>query len=421
LAGVTVTEIDPSGGYSRAFRIDITQPVDHNNPAGQTFIQRLYLHHADESLPMIFNTNGYAVRANYINELAGIISSNHICVAHRYFVDAKPNPLDWKYLTIQQAAADHHRIVEMLKTIYQGKWITTGVSKGGTTALIHRRFYPDDGDVTVAYIAPISLGIEDPRYDDFLLNRVATAACRKKIRNFQRRLLEKRDQLIPFVENFLQESSDHFSLGADGVFEYAVMEYLFVFWQYGPRDCSVIPDESASDETLFNHLSETVGLEFFSDESGEYYAPHYYQAYTQMGYYRLITDHLEDLLVSTTDPSYSIYCPKNVDLNFEPWVMQDLLNWLQNSGNNIIYLYGALDPYTAAAVELTGNTNAVKIVKDGFGHGIWIKDLNDSEKDLIYDHLESWLGITINRSNTNLLNETYRPLYFKKRSGIRLN
>lgn len=49
LAGVEVTEIAPDGPYVRAFQIDITQPVDHNNPGGQTFTQRAYLSHLDES------------------------------------------------------------------------------------------------------------------------------------------------------------------------------------------------------------------------------------------------------------------------------------------------------------------------------------------------------------------------------------
>lgn len=184
LTGITVTEMTPSSGYSRAFQIEITQPVDHNNPAGQTFTQRLYLHHADESLPVIFNTNGYNARSTYIHELAGIITANHICAEHRYFPDARPNPVDWKYLTVGQAASDHHHIVELFKTIYQGQWITTGISKSGVTALIHRRFYPNDVDATVAYVAPFCLGVEDPRYDDFLLNQVSTAACRKKNHRF---------------------------------------------------------------------------------------------------------------------------------------------------------------------------------------------------------------------------------------------
>ena len=49
---------------------------------------------------------------------------------------------DWEVLDIFQAAADHHRIVAALKSIYSGARINTGHSKGGMTAVFHRRFYP---------------------------------------------------------------------------------------------------------------------------------------------------------------------------------------------------------------------------------------------------------------------------------------
>ncbi|MHC1704297.1 MAG: hypothetical protein AB9846_10350 [Tenuifilaceae bacterium] len=55
LEGVTVTEIPPQNGYPREFQIDITQPVDHNNPGGPKFTQRAYLSHIDETMPMISN------------------------------------------------------------------------------------------------------------------------------------------------------------------------------------------------------------------------------------------------------------------------------------------------------------------------------------------------------------------------------
>lgn len=416
LQGITVTEIAPSGGYTRAFQIDIIQPVDHNNPSGQTFTQRLYLHHAGESYPMIFYTNGYTAGATYIHELAGFFTANHLCAEHRYFPDARPVPTDWQYLTVGQAASDHHHIIELFKTIYQDRWITTGISKSGVTALIHRRFFPDDADATVAYVAPFSLGVEDPRYDDFLLNQVSTAACRKKITDFQRRLLEKREDLLPFVEDLMEDSGARFSLSAGEVYEYGVMEYIFVFWQFGPGDCSQIPAENVTDRELFDHFNGVVGLDMFSDGAIDQYGPHYYQAYTQMGYYRLITDHLEDLLAYATDPSYSIYAPRNVPLNFDASVMPPIISWLQNSGNNIIYIYGALDPWTAGAVIPTASTNALWFNKAGKDHRVRIGDLSDSERNRVFTALENWTGISINRSSTvHLKDPVHQPHYMKKK------
>ena len=63
LEGCTVVEIDPPSGahFERAFQISMTQPVDHDNPDGPTFTQRMFLSHYSESAPMVLVTWGYDV------------------------------------------------------------------------------------------------------------------------------------------------------------------------------------------------------------------------------------------------------------------------------------------------------------------------------------------------------------------------
>ena len=70
LPGASVVEIESRYGYPHVFQIDLRQPVDHDNPGGRTFTQRLYLYHADESLPVVFSTNGYSITSEYVAELA---------------------------------------------------------------------------------------------------------------------------------------------------------------------------------------------------------------------------------------------------------------------------------------------------------------------------------------------------------------
>jgi hypothetical protein len=136
-----------------------------------------------------------------------------------------------------------------------------------------------------------------------------------------------------------------------------------------------------------------------------FYEPVFYQFYTELGYYRLVTDHLQGLLITLPNISYSFFAPQGVSLNFDPAVMQDVLQWLQTEGNNIIYIYGELDPWTAGAVELTGQTNALKIVQPGANHYINIVDLD--EKALVYSTLESWLGVQIHEGG--LYNPSLTP------------
>src|SRR6185436_7084690 len=98
---------------------------------------------------------------------------------------------DWSFLTVEQSAADFHAIAQSFHMLYKGAWVNTGASKGGMTSIYHRRFYPDDLDGTVAYVAPSSDGVADPRYDQFL-DTVVPAECMAKVRAAQVDMLKNR-------------------------------------------------------------------------------------------------------------------------------------------------------------------------------------------------------------------------------------
>ena len=155
LPGVAARAIPPHHGYAQAFRLDITQPLNHDDPGGPTFTQRAYLSHVGTDAPMVLRPDGYAATEQSLEELAGILRANGLYVTHRFFPGAEPSPVDWTYLDIRQAAADQHRIVTELREIYTGLWVSAGASKSGMAALFHRRFYPDDVAATVAYVSPL--------------------------------------------------------------------------------------------------------------------------------------------------------------------------------------------------------------------------------------------------------------------------
>ena len=105
----------------------------------------------------------------------------------------------------------------------------------------------------------------------------------------------------------------------------------------------------------------------------------YYQAYTQVGWYRLNSDHLQDFLVKNKKPSYSYFAPADIPLKFNADAMIDISQWLKENGNNVIYVYGNMDPITACAVEISDKTNAIKIVQQGANHYLKINDLDEKE------------------------------------------
>jgi len=395
LPGVDVREIEPNWDYPREFEIDITQPIDHNNPDGPSFTQRLYILHESENNPVVFLPSGYQVSERSYSALAYLTGANQIAVTHRFMPGSKPDGMDYQFLDIRQAAEDHHQIVDLFKSIYDGPWISYGGSKGGLAALYHRRFYPEDVEATVALVAPIMFGTEDSRFDKFLLEDVADEDCRNRLKQFQRQVLQNKQEIIPLVIDYLSQRGEPYSWDIELILEIGILEYFFYFWQYGDGDCNSIPDSNATSSEMFTHLTDNIWFEDYTDPSIDWAEPVYYQIYNEMGYYRLITDHLQDLLTSLEYYSHRVFLPVNVDVAYKPEVTQDINNWLQSEGNNIIYIYGSQDPYTSCAIELTGQTNALKIVQSGANHRIYLWDLDDAE--LVYSTLEEWTGIEINR------------------------
>ena len=144
--------------FKESYEVTFEQPLDHKNPKGEKFHQRVFVSFADYNKPVLLETEGYAARGNSGGELQRMLGGNQVTVEHRFFGKSAPEPLKWEYLTIKQSADDLHAVVTALKTLYAGKWVSSGMSKGGQTALFYKCFYPDDVDATVAYSAPVNIG-----------------------------------------------------------------------------------------------------------------------------------------------------------------------------------------------------------------------------------------------------------------------
>jgi PS-10 peptidase S37 len=395
LPGFQVTPIQTLQGFAQSFQIDFTQPVDHAAPAAGTFAQRFYLSSRSDSAPMVFYTSGYGISRNFEPELSALLQANQILLVHRFFPDAVLP--DWRYLTIRQAAGDQHRIREALGKLFPGKWVSTGASKGGMTALFYRRYYPGDVDATVAFVAPLMPSPDDPRFASFL-SHVGKADCRQKLRDFQRLVLSRRASLLELFKQYNQGQNYAFSIiSEEAAFEYSVLEYPFAFWQYGAEsDCAGIPGTGASDQQLLDHLVDVSSPYYYSDQGFLYFQPLFYQAYTEIGYCPYIYNHLQGFLQVVLQPDYRAFAPRGVDLVFRPEVMQDVIPWLQNQGQRIIYIYGGIDPWTAAAAQPVGGLDVVKVVQPGGNHSLKIGDLD--QKELVIQTLEEWLNIQIDRS-----------------------
>ena len=394
LPDVQVTEISPEHNFcERQFQIDITQPLDHDNPNGESFQQRLYLSHVDESLPVVFFPSGYWARATTLYELTEMMGCNQIAACHRFYDGALPDNLDWQYLTIEQAAADFHQIVQVFKQVYAGSWISTGRSKSGMSALFHKRFYPDDVDATVAYAAPLPVGNPDQRYMAWL-DAQGTSECQDRTRQFQRALLRRRAEFEPLLASYFADQGTSACCDIGIVFEWLVTEYRYTFWQQQNPNCQAIPDTAASAPAMFGHLLQVCwhAISYSENQSITSRAYHY-QLLTEFGDIVYDNAHLLDLLNDKDGSTIALLAPADVDLTFDATVMPDIVTWLQTSGDCIVYIYGGMDYNTAVGIELTGEADALKVVEPNADHGVQIRDLFDQQE--VLTRLESWLGFPI--------------------------
>jgi hypothetical protein len=389
-----VEEVIPAGShFARAFKLTLPQPVDHANPSGQKFNQTIYLSYVADSVPTVLETRGYAIYRNHVQELSTMLGANQIYVGHRYLAEGLPEPTNWTYLTAAQIAGDYHRIKTLLGPTFTGPWVSCGASKGGITALMYRRHFPDDVAATVSYVAPVMFDTADARFDNYILNQAGDSACRAAIVSFQRAALLRRTSLLPLIEHHAYSQGYTYRLGIEATFEIGLLEYPFFFWQFSYGDCSEIPDSTATTTELWNYYQMMANIDWLNDEAMDYFAPVFYQQYTELGYYRLITEPVADLLEIEPHPSYSQFCPEGVARVWKPDVMQDLNSWLQTEGDNIVHLYGGRDPYTAAAIELTGQCNALRVIEPGEDHNVKIADLSTRQAEVL-DSLETWTGVT---------------------------
>ncbi|MEM9488921.1 MAG: S28 family serine protease [Myxococcota bacterium] len=397
--GLDVVEVpDQAPAGYRFFLLSYSQPVDHDAPAGAHFVQQMALLHRDSDAPMVFEPLGYSLYAPHVAELTELLGANQLTVEHRYFGSSRPEPATWHHLTIDQAAADHHRVVQAIRPLYSGAWVSTGVSKGGMTAMYHRRFYPDDVDATVPYVAPLSFGPEDPRYQPFL-DHLGDADCRQRIRDYQREALSRRDSLVPILEALAAQYGTGFNLirgGADAALDVTVGEYQFTFWQYGPGSsaCATIPGVDADDLAMLEPIMQNG---FATTDLGvTEYRPYYYQAMTQLGYPRIDVSHLADLLtVDPNDPT--LYTDGLPQPAFDWWAMFDNALWAFFEAESILYLYGDSDPWTAAAFPIhpLGKRDTHTFTVAQGNHQARILDLDPAERDQALTILESWTGVAI--------------------------
>lgn len=394
LKGVITVDSLPSDYSTEKYVVTIRQPLDHKHPEKGSFTQRVVISHEGFDRPTVLVTEGYggdyALNPRYRDELAGLFQTNTVFVEHRYFSGSVPDSVDWQYLTAQNSASDLHLITTLFKQIYPQKWISTGISKGGQTALIYRAFFPNDVDITVPYVAPVSRSAEDGRHEPFL-NVVGDKKTRQAILSFQREVLKRRGEIIPLMEKFCMEKQLSFRISMNEVLDYCVLEYSFAFWQWG-TPASQIPANSATTEVLFKHLTEISGPDYFA--TGQPTQAFFIQAARELGYYGYDIEPFKDLLFIRTSKDYlqRIMLPEGITIQFQPELYKKLTNFIVTSDPRLIFVYGEYDPWTSVGItKLDGKKNMFVAIQPKGSHRARINTLPDSLRDKVIQTIKLWL------------------------------
>ncbi|WP_268848023.1 S28 family serine protease [Flavobacterium aestivum] len=387
--GAEISEIKNLEGYTESYQLILNEPLDHKHPEKGTFKHYIYLSHHDFNSPMVIETHGYNA-GNIKSEVSKLLKANQVAVEYRFYGKSRPNPVPWEYLTNDQAIEDYHNITTKLKELYKGKWISTGISKGGETSLIYKSKYPNDVDVAMPYVAPLISTQEDPRTVEHV-KIVGTPECRAKVTHFQRALLQNREALLKEIVAYGEKEKMTFTeVSIDEALEYATLEFPFSFWQWGAK-CEDIPADGASPKELFDYLNKVVGISYYNDKQYFDLLPSFYQHMTELGYYGFDFEPVKDLLKTVKSTSNLRFAPKGVDNTYNPEYIKKVRKYVETKGNKILYIYGGYDTWFSCAPTPSPKLDALKMVLPGGSHSTRVKNFPKEDQEKIMATLDRWL------------------------------
>ena len=394
-----ITEVKPleSKEFAEKYVTYFTQPLDHDRPELGNFRQRVIVSHVGFDRPTVIVTEGYgagyALSPRYREELSKMFNTNMIFVEYRYFLESTPEPRDWQYLTAESSADDLHAVFEAFKKIYPGKWISTGISKGGQTTMLYRTFYPDDVDISVPYVGPLCYGVEDGRHEPFL-RQVGTAEERKKIEDFQLEVLKRKGTLLPRFEKHCTEKGYEFFGSVEEIYDYSVLEYSFALWQWG-TPVSTIPTCDADDDAIYKHFMAISEPSYFAKGGGN--ESFFVQAARELGYYGYDIRPFKKYLSIKSSKGYlkKLMLPEDAKhIKFDKTLSKKITKFLKKSDPKMVFIYGEIDPWSAAApmwLDTSKKKNMHMFVQPRGSHRARINTLPEEMKQEAISIIKEWL------------------------------
>ena len=385
--------------FHEKYVLKFRQFVDGDNADKGTFDERIFVGFQGYDRPTVLVTEGYYAhygeRQNYTEELCQMFNANVVLCEYRYFGESVPMPTNWDYMTVDNSLRDYHRVHQALGSLFTGKWISTGISKGGQTTMFYRATYPNDVDVSVSYVAPLNRSVEDGRHEKFLDKQVGTKEERKAIVKAQQQLMQRKQQLMPMFNQYCQEKGYQFYISNEDIYDYCVLEYPFALWQWG-TPVSSIPSEEATDKEWFSNLMEMAEPEYFSYPNK--YMPFDVQAARELGYYGYSLKAIKKWASVKNTKGYlrQLMLPDSLrHYDFDPTLYRRTVKFLKEEDPRHIFIYGENDPWSASGVctwlNCKKKQNMRIYVQPRGSHKARIGNMPTEMKQEITDRLTEWL------------------------------
>ena len=391
-------KIEKADTTRQYYLMKFTQLLDTDNPEAGSFEQRVMLGHRGYDRPVVIVTEGYGAdyafsSPRYMEELTKIMDANIIFVEHRYFLESTPEPCNWDYLTIENSMEDYHRIITSFKPFYNKKWASTGISKGGSTSIFLRAYYPEDLDVSVPYVGPLSCAVEDGRHESFL-EQVSTKANRDAIRNFQKELFERKERLLPMFDEYCLKHDLTFHVPTSTIYDLLVLEYQFSMWQWG-TPTNTIPALDSDDKTIIDYFIKMCGPDYFAAENK--IESFFVQAVKDFGYYGYNIEPFRKYVNEEEIEGYlkRVLLPEEfADVEFDDSNYRFVTDFYTENDPKMILVYGEVDPWTASGITWLRDRNKQNIkvfIQPGGSHTARILNMPEDMRNQILEQLNEWM------------------------------
>lgn len=399
-----VSEVQPleTTCFKEKYVLKMEQQVDWKTSAKGTFGERIFVGMKGLDKPTVIVTEGYSasygLNPGYEEELSRLFDANVVLCEYRYFSQSVPVPTNWDYMTVDNSLADYHHVRQVFGQLFKGKWISTGISKGGQTTMFYRATYPDDVDVSVSYVAPLNRAVEDGRHEKFLAKKVGTKEERKVIRQAMQELMRRKPELMKLFHVYCEENDYQFLMSEEDVYDYCVLEFPFALWQWG-TPVSSIPELTSDedDEVWFDCLMKVSSPDYFAYPSQ--YMPFDVQAVKELGYYGYSLKPIKKWtsLKSTKGYLKKMWLPDSLrKYDFDPALYKRTVKYLKKEDPKHIFIYGEIDPWSSSGVCTWLNCKKKKnmrvYVQPRGSHKARINNMPERMKTEIINRLTNWLN-----------------------------